>query len=183
MKVKSLGAVGAVASLVCSVAMPACPTHAECPSIQPPAGPSSGIAQKFLNGLRNSGAHHHRTVSSPPLPRPRPAELPRESAELNKAAPEVVPASEAPRPVEAKKVPEGGPARKSDQTPDANRTPADSAAINSHKAAEAAAPVEADEAPAAELAPVSVSNKATLEPPPAVSNKPDETVAPLPIND
>jgi len=183
MKVKSLRTVGAVAFFVCFVLLPAAPTHAEWPSIQPPAGPSSGIAQKFLNGLRNSGAHHHRTVSSPPLPRPRPAELPRESAELNKAAPEVVPASEAPRPVEAKKVPEGGLARKSDQTPDANRTPADSAAINSPKAAEVAAPVEADEAPAAELAPVSVSNKATLEPPPAVSNKPDETVAPLPIND
>ena len=79
---------------VCFLLLPAAPIHAEWPSIQPPQAPSSGIAQKFLNGLRNPGAHHHRTESSPPLPRPRPPELPRESVELNKAAPEVAPASE-----------------------------------------------------------------------------------------
>jgi hypothetical protein len=187
-RVKPLGAVGAVIFFVCFVLLPAAPTHAEWPSIwpsiQPPHAPSSGIAQKFLNGLRNLGAHNHRTVSSPPLPRPRPPELPRESVELNKAAPEVAPASEAPIPVEASEAHEGGPAPMSNQRPDASRTPAESAAINSAKPpAEVTAPVETNEPPAAELAPVSGSNKATPEPPPAVSTKPDEAVAPVPIND
>ena len=174
---------------VCFLLLPAAPIHAEWPSIQPPQAPSSGIAQKFLNGLRNPGAHHHRTESSPPLPRPRPPELPRESVELNKAAPEVAPASKsnrhpvAPTSVEASKVPEGGPAAMSNQTPDANRTPAESAPTDSAKApAEVAAPVEANEAPA-ELAPVSGSNKATPELPPAASAKPNEAAAPVPIND
>jgi hypothetical protein len=182
-RVKPLGAVGAVTFFASFVLLPAAPTHAEWPSIQPPAGPSSGIAQKLLNALRNPGAHHHRTVSLPPLPRPRPADLPRESVELNKAAPEVAPTSEAPKPVQASKLPEGGPAPKS-ETLDADRTPAESAAIHSAKAsAEATAPVEADEAPAAEPAPVSGSNKATPELPPAVSNKREEAAAPVPIND
>ncbi len=46
--------------------------------------------------------------------------------------------------------------------------------------AEVAAPVEANEAPAAELAPPG-SN--TPELPAAVSNKPNEAEAPVPIND
>ena len=163
MTVKPSGVVGAVIFFVCFVLWPAAPTYAEWPSIQAP----------------KAGAHHRRTMSSPRLPRPRPAELPRD--ELNKAAPKVAPA---PTPVEASKVPEGGPAPKSDQTPDANRTPADSATINSAKAsAEAAAPIEADEAPAAEPAPVSGSNKATPELRPVVSDKPAEAAAPVPIND
>ena len=165
MTVKPLGVVGAVIFFVCFVLWPAAPTYAEWPSIQAP----------------KAGAHHRRTMSSPRLPRPRPAELPRESVELNKAAPEVAPA---PTPVEASKVPEGGPAPKSDQTPDANRTPADSATINSAKAsAEVAVPVEADKAPAAEPAPVTGSNKATPELRPVVSDKPAEAAAPGPIND
>ncbi len=180
MRVKLLGAVAAVIFFVCFVLWPAAPIHAEWPSIQPPAGPSSGIAQKFLNGLRNPGAHH-RTVELPRLPRPRPAELPRESVELNKAASEVAPAFEAPTSIEASKVPEGGPAPKSDQTPDANSTPAESAAIGSAKvSAEAAAPLEADDSSAAEIAPVSGSDK---ELPPAVSNRPEKAAAPVPIND
>jgi hypothetical protein len=174
MRVKPLGAVGAAIFFACFVLWPASPTHAEWPSIQPRKGPSSRAAQ---SGLHNPGAHHHRTVSSLPLPRPRPAEL---SVELNKAASEVAPPSQAPALVEDSKVPAAGPAPKSDQTPDANRTPAESAAIGSATApAEAAAPVEA---PVAEPAPVFESNEATPEPPPAVS-KPDEAAAPIPIND
>jgi hypothetical protein len=65
------------------------------------------------------------------------AELARQSVELNKAAPEA-PTSYTPTGVEPGKVLEGGPP-KSDQTPDANRTPAESAISN--KAEEAAAPV------------------------------------------
>src|SRR5262249_22912419 len=138
--------------------------------------------QKFLNGLRNPGAQHHRTVSSPPLPRPRPAELARQSVELNKATP-AAPTSDTPTGVEPGKVLEGGPP-KSDQTPDANKTPAESAAIDSAKAsAEVAAPVEPDEAPPAEPAPVSGSNRARPELPPAISNKAEEAAAPVPIND
>jgi hypothetical protein len=176
MTVKPSGVVGAVIFFVCFVLWPAAPTYAEWPSIQAPKGRSSGIAQKFPNALRNQGAHHHQTAS-PPLPPP--AEL---SAELNRAAPKVTPASEAPRPLEAKKVPEGGPAPQSDQT-DANRIPTESAAIGSARvSAEAAAPVEVDETPAAEPAPVSGSNKATQDDP-AVSNKPAEAAAPVPIND
>ncbi len=178
MRVKPLGAVGVIIFFVCILLMAAAPTHAEWPSIQPPKGPSSGIAQKFLNGLRNPGAHHNRNVSLPPMPRPRPAELSRESVELNKAAPEA-PTSDATTGVELGRVPEGGPP-KSDQTPDANRPPAESAAIYSAKAsAEAAAPIEADEAPPAKSAPG--SNKARPELPPAVSNK--AATAPVPIND
>jgi hypothetical protein len=177
---RPLGAVGAVIFFVCFVLLPAAPTHAEWPSIQAPKGPSSRIGQKFINGLRSPGAHR-RTVSSPPLPRPRPAELPRESVELNKAAPEVAPASDAPTAVKASKEPEGN-APMPTQTPDANRT--QSGAIGSAKApSEAPAPVEADEASAAEPAPVSESNKATPELPPAVSTKPDEAAALIPIND
>ncbi len=186
MRIKPLGAVGAIIPFVCFVLWPAAPIHAEWPSIQPPAGPSSGIAEKFLNRLRNPGAHHHRTVALPPLPRPRPAELPRESVELNKAASEIAPTSRAPTPIEASKAPEGGPAPKSDQTRIVNSTPAESAAIGSAKlSAEAAAPLEADDSSAAEIAPVSGSNKATLELPPAVSKKPDGAPAPtpIPIND
>ncbi len=186
MRVKPLGAVGAVILFICFVLWPAAPIHAEWPSIQPPAGPSSGIAEKFLNGLRNPGAHHHRTVALPPLPRPRPAELPRESVELNKAASEIAPTSQAPTPIEAGKVPgpEGGPAPKSDQTRDANSTPAKSAAIGSAKvSAEAATPLEADDSSAAEIAPVSGSNKAIPELTPAISNKPEEAAAPVLIND
>jgi hypothetical protein len=175
MRVKPLGAVGAAIFFACFVLWPASPTHAEWPSIQPRKGPSTRTAQ---SGLRKPGAHHRLTLLSPPLPRPRPAEL---SVELNKAASEVAPPSQAPALVEDSKVPEAGPAPTSDQTPDANRTPAESAAIDSAMApAEAAAPVEA---PVAEPAPLFESNKATPELPPAVSNKPDEAAAPIPIND
>ena len=126
------------------------PTQAEWPSIQPSKGLPSGIARKFLNGLRNPGARHHRTVASPPLPRPRAAELPGQSVELNKAAP-VAPTLDPPTGVEPGKV-LGGRPPKSNQTPDANKTPAESAAIDLAKAsAEAAAPVEPDEAPPAEI--------------------------------
>jgi len=178
-RVKPLGALGAAIFFVCFVLWPASPTHAEWPSIQLRKGPSSGTAQKY-HGLRNPGAHDHRTVSSPPLPRPRPPEL---SVELNKDAPEVAPASEAPAPVEASKVPDGD-APMATQTPDANRTPADSAAIGSANAPiEAAPPIEVDEAPTVEPAPVSGLNNETSELPPAVSNKPDEAAAPVPIND
>ena len=84
---------GAVAIFVCFVLSSAAPIHAEWPSIQAPQAPSSGGWQKFLNGLRKPGAQHHRTVSSPPLPRPRPPELAGEAAKLNVAAPKVAPAS------------------------------------------------------------------------------------------
>jgi hypothetical protein len=84
---------GAVAVSVCFVLSSAAPIHAEWPSIQAPQAPSSGVWQKFLNGLRKPGAQHHRTVSSPPLPRPRPPELVGEAAKLNVAAPKVAPAS------------------------------------------------------------------------------------------
>jgi hypothetical protein len=178
-RIKPTGVVGAAILFACFVLWPAAPAHAEWPSIQPPKGPSSRIAQKFFNGPRNPGAHHRRTVALPPLPTPRSPEPPRESVQLNKAAPEVAPAS---TPVEASKVPEGGPAPQSDQT-DANRTPTESAAIGSAKvSAEAAVPVEVDEAPAAEPTPVSGSNKATPDDP-AVSNKPAEAAARVPIND
>jgi hypothetical protein len=164
-RVKPLGAVGAVLFFVCILLLAAAPTQAEWPSIQPSKGPPSGIAQKFLNGLRNPGAQHHRTVSSPPLPRPRATELPRQSVELNKAAP-VAPTLDPPTGVEHGKVLGGGPP-KSDQTPDANRAPAESAAIDLAKAsAETAAPVEPDGAPPAEPARVSGSNKARPELPP-----------------
>jgi hypothetical protein len=83
---------GAVAIFVCFVLSSAAPIHAEWPSIQAPQAPSSGAWQKFLNGLRKPGAQHHRTVSSPPLPRPRPPELVGEAAKLNVAA-KVAPAS------------------------------------------------------------------------------------------
>jgi hypothetical protein len=83
----------AVAFFVCFVFSSVAPIHAEWPSIQAPQQ-SSGVMQKFLNGLRKPGAQHHRTASSPPLPRPRPAELPREATKLNEPASEVAPASE-----------------------------------------------------------------------------------------
>jgi hypothetical protein len=178
MRVKPLGAVSAAIFFACFVLWPASPTHAEWPSIQPRKGLSSRTAQ---SGLHNPGAHHHRTVSSLPLPRPRPVEL---SVEVNKAASEVAPPSQAPALVEDNKVPEAGTAPKSDQTPDANRMPAESAAIGSANAPiEAAPPIEADEAPAVEPAPVSGSNNETSELPPAVYNKPDEAAAPIPMND
>jgi hypothetical protein len=84
---------GAVAISVCFVLSSAAPIHAEWPSIQSPQAPSSGVWQKFLNGSRKPGAPHQRTVSSPPLPRPRPPELVGEAAKLDVAAPKVAPAS------------------------------------------------------------------------------------------
>jgi hypothetical protein len=173
---------GSVAFVVCFVLLSAAPIHAEWPSIQAPAGPSSGIVKKFLNGLRRPDAQHHRTASSPPLPRPRPSDLPREAAELNKAAPEVVPSSESNRypaagtSAEASKTPEGGPAPTSNQTSDAS-----SPSINAANApAEVTASVQANEPPAAELA---GSNKTTPALPPALSAKPNEAEARAPIND
>jgi hypothetical protein len=54
----------------------------------PKARPSdSSIAHNVITWFHHvigSGAHRHRIVSSPPLPRPRPAELPAAAVEQNK---------------------------------------------------------------------------------------------------
>ena len=146
MRMKPLGA---VAIFVCFVLSSAAPIHAEWPSIQAPQAPSSGVMQKFINGLRKPGAQHHRTVSSPPLPRPRPPELVGEAAKLNVAAPEVAPASES--------------------------APIDPA----NALTEAIAPVEANEVPAAELAPASGSNEAAPELPPSTKPNDAEALTPI----
>jgi hypothetical protein len=105
------------------------------------------------------------------------------------SAPEVAPASDsntppvAPTSVEAGKVLEVPPALTSYQTSDANSRPAESPIDLANAPAEVAAPVEANEAPAAEL-PASGSNKTTPELlPPAVAARPNEAEALAPIND
>lgn len=183
MRMKPFAAVGVV---VCFVLLSAASSHAEWPSIQAPEAKSSGIVKMFIDGLRKPHVQHHRSVSSPPLPRPRPSELPRETAELNKAAPELAPSSElnghpaAPTSAEASKVLEGGPAPTSSQTSGANRKPAEAALSDLANApAEVAASVEANDAPAAESGP----KKTTPALSPAVSAKPNQAEALAPIND
>ena len=56
------------------------------PKARPPV---SSIAHNVITWFHNAtgtGAHRHRIVSSPPLPRPRPAQLPKTPAELPAAA-------------------------------------------------------------------------------------------------
>ena len=76
--------------------------QAQAPPPTPPEAsrPASGIAHSFVNWLRHVAgiAPHHRQLSIPPLPRPRPADLAATSdaPNTNKAPAELAPAPNAP---------------------------------------------------------------------------------------
>jgi hypothetical protein len=89
MKSRALGAATFFLSLQLLAA-----TSAHAQGQQPPTPPKarpsdSSIAHNVItwfNHVIGSGAHRHRIVSSPPLPRPRPAQLTKAPAELPAAA-------------------------------------------------------------------------------------------------
>lgn len=64
------------------------------------SSPLSEIAHDFstwLSRVTGTGANHHRATASPPLPRPRPADLARASVVPNQDPAEVARASTAPK--------------------------------------------------------------------------------------
>jgi hypothetical protein len=85
------------------IALVAGSVHAQTPpSARPEAGPSplSEIAHDFstwLNHVTGTRPKHHRAASSPPLPRPRPAELTRAAAVPNQDPAELARALTAPK--------------------------------------------------------------------------------------
>jgi hypothetical protein len=133
--------------------------HAQGP--KPPTPPKarppfSGVAHNVITWFHHvtgTGAHRHRIVSSPPLPRPRPAQLTKTPAELPTAA------------LEQNKTPAVEP----------NEAQPAAAAAEANKMSPApASSVEPDKAPAVEL---NEAQPAAVEPN-KVSAAPDTTVDP-----
>jgi hypothetical protein len=126
----------------------------------PPAPPFSGIARNvvtWLHHVTGTGTHHHRIASSPPLPRPRPAqltkapELPAAAVEPNEAPPAasaVEPIKISPAPastIEQDKAPAELPAA----AVEPNEAPPAASAVEPIKISPASAPrTEQDKAPA-----------------------------------
>ena len=145
------------------------PAHAQGP--QPPARPKerppvSSIARNVITGFHHvtgTGAHRHRIVSSPPLPRPRPAQLTKTPAELPAAA------------VEQNKTPAVEP----------NEAQPAAAAVEPNKMSSAPdTTVEPDKPPTVELNEVQPAAAAAepnkISPAPAPTVEPDKAPAELP---
>jgi hypothetical protein len=133
------------------------PAQAPQPPTPPKARPPvSGVAYNVITWFHHvtgTGAHRHRIVSSPRLPRPRPAQLTRTPAELPTAA------------LEQNKTPAVEP----------NEAQPAAAAAEANKMSPApASSVEPDKAPAVEL---NEAQPAAVEPN-KVSTAPDTTVEP-----
>jgi hypothetical protein len=144
-------ALGAAAFFLSFHLLAAASAHAQgpqSPSKTPP--PSSGIAHDFFTWLHHvtgAGPHRHRIVSSPPLPRPRPAQLAKAPVELPAAA---VDPNDA-QPAATAVVPNNAPAGLASAAAEPERAPGESsaAAVVPNKMPLApAATVEADKAPA-----------------------------------
>jgi hypothetical protein len=155
MRSRVLGAATFFLSL--QLAAASAPAQAPQPPTPPKARPPfSGVAHNVItwfHRVTGTGAHRHRIVSSPPLPRPRPAQLTKTPAELPAAA------------LEQNKTPAVEP----------NEAQPAAAAAEANKMSPApASSVEPDKAPAVEL---NEAQPAAVEPN-KVSAAPDTTVDP-----
>jgi hypothetical protein len=148
-------AIGAAAFFLSFQLLAAASAHAQGPqsptrTASKPQPPSSSIAHNFvtwLHDITGTGTHRHRIVSSPPLPRPRPAQLAKAPVELPAAAVEPNDA----QPAATAVVPNNAPAGLASAAAEPERAPGESsaAAVVPNKMPLApAATVEADKAPA-----------------------------------
>ncbi len=137
--------------------------HAQGPqSPTPTQPPYSGMAHNFVTWLHHvtrTGTHRHRIVSSPPLPRARPAQLATAPAELPAAAVETNKA----QPAAPAVVPNNAPAVLAPTAAEPDRAPA--AAVEPNEAQPAAAAVVPNKMPPAP-APAVEADKAAAELPP-----------------
>jgi hypothetical protein len=172
--------------------------HAQGP--QPPTPPKarqpfSGVAHNVITWFHHvtgTGAHRHRIVSSPPLPRPRPPQLTKTSAELPAAAleqnktPAVEPNEAQPAAAEANKMsPAPASSVEPDKAPAVELNEAQPAAVEPNKVS--AAPdttVEPDKPPTVELNEVQPAAAAAepnkISPASALAVEPDKAPAELP---
>ena len=160
---------------------------AQAQGLQPPtppkaAAPVSSIAHNvvtWFHHVTGTGGHRHRIVSSPPLPRPRPAQLTKTPAELPAAAVhqnKTTPAVELnkPQPAAAAVEPNNSSSVVSDKAPDAQ--PA-AAAVEPNKMSLAPdTTVEPDKPPTVELN--EVQPAAAAPEPNKISPAPAPTVEP-----
>ena len=164
------------------------------PKARPPVSSIAHNVITWFHHVTGTGAHRHRIVSSPPLPRPRPAQFTKTPAELPAAAleqnktPAVEPneAQPAAAATEANKMsPAPASSVEPDKAPAVELNEAQPAAIEPNKVS--AAPdttVEPDKPPTVELNEVQPAAAAAepnkISPAPALSVEPDKAPAELP---
>jgi hypothetical protein len=158
---------GAAAFFLSFGLLAAASAYAQGPQSPTPTPPQprplvSGVAHDFVTWLRHvtrTGTHRHRLVTSPPLPRPRPAQLAKAPVEVPAAA---VEPNEA-QPAATAGVPNNAPGILAHPAAEPDRAPA--AAVEPNEAQFAATAVVPDEMPFAPAATVE-PEKAPAELPP-----------------
>jgi hypothetical protein len=163
-----LRVLGAAAFFLAFQLLAAPSAHAQEPQSPTPSKPQppfSGMAHNFVTWLHHvtsTGTRRHRIVSSPPLPRPRPAQLAKAPMELPAAAVEPNTA----HPAATAVVPNNAPAVLARTAAEPDRAPAP--AVEPNEAQPAAALVVPNKMPPAPAPAVETDRAAAEQPPGAV---------------